>query len=113
MKFYLGPKTDNNFAAVEGNRIIDMKLLQDALTDAHVCPEGILYTREKEAEINKLATFAAVEAGLGREGLSDIMSILNISSPVSVSNYASHISKLLRTSKSAFDDQMSNAVQRL
>ena len=34
-------KKDENFAAVEGNRIIDMKLLQDALTEAHVCPEGI------------------------------------------------------------------------
>ena len=70
-------------------------------------------TREKEAEINKLATFAAVEVGLGREGISDIMSLLNIPAPVSASNYARHVSKLLIKSQSVFDDQLSNAVQRV
>ncbi len=68
---------------------------------------------EKEAEINKLVTLAAVEVGLGREGMSDKISILNISSPVSVSNYANHVTKLLHASESAFAGQLSNARQRL
>ncbi len=34
-------KVDENFFSVKGNRIIDMELMQDALTKAHVCPEDI------------------------------------------------------------------------
>ena len=37
-------KKSKNFAVVEGNQIIDMKLLRDALTEAHICPEGISLT---------------------------------------------------------------------
>ena len=35
------PNVCNDFVAVEGSRVMDMGLLQDALTKAHVCPEGI------------------------------------------------------------------------
>ena len=31
-----------NFVAVEGSRIVDMELLQDALTESHLCPGGKL-----------------------------------------------------------------------
>ena len=68
-------------------------------------------TREKEAGINKLATFAAVVVGLGREGICHKMSTLNIPAHVSAFNCASHLSKILCTTESVYNDQLSNAVQ--
>ena len=38
------PRRRKTLLLFEGNRIINMKLLQDALTEAHVCPEGISLT---------------------------------------------------------------------
>ena len=68
---------------------------------------------DKAAEVNKLATLAAVESGLGREGLADITSILNIPPPVSDSNFSNHLSKLLGVSRSVCNEQVKNAAQRL
>ena len=31
-----------NFVAVEGSRIVDIELLQDTLTESHLCPGGKL-----------------------------------------------------------------------
>ena len=68
---------------------------------------------DKAAEVNKLATLAADESGLGREGLADITSILNIPPPVSDSNFSNHLSKLLGVSRSVCNEQMKNAAQQL
>ena len=38
------PRRTKTLLLFEGNRIINVKLLQDALTEAHVCPEGISLT---------------------------------------------------------------------
>ena len=32
-----------NFVAVEGSRVVDMELLQDTLTESHLCSGGKLY----------------------------------------------------------------------
>ncbi len=60
-----------------------------------------------------MATYAAIEAGLGREGLHDLLSILNVPPPVSASNYASQVSKLLSISESVAKEHMVDAAHRL
>eukprot|EP00795_Rhopilema_esculentum_P003935 gene3935-15261_t len=66
---------------------------------------------DKADEVDKLATLAAVESGLRREGLADITSILNIPPPVSDSNFSNHLSKLLCVSRSVCNEHMTNAAQ--
>ncbi|KAJ8032104.1 hypothetical protein HOLleu_25526 [Holothuria leucospilota] len=73
---------------------------------------GNITDRGKSADINRRMTYAAMEVGLGREGLADMCSILNMPPPVTDRAYQSHVKVICRSAEEEAEQQMQEAVSR-
>ncbi|XP_072180863.1 uncharacterized protein [Diadema setosum] len=67
----------------------------------------------QSAEINRRSVIAAVEVGLGREGLADFCSYMNLPSPVNSKSFQEHLNNLKSQSEATAEQQMTEAAGRV